>query len=177
MEALAHGIREIFLAQGSDLNPVLVIPRTIIVFTVAIVYVRFAKKRFIAQASALDLVIAVMFGSLLSRAINGGATLLSSLVAGFILVVLQRICAHFSCRSQRFAGWVKGSSQVIVRNGQMDIAEMRKHDISEDDLLSEMRTNALTDRLADVEVAIFERSGHIGIVKKVDAIQRETSLK
>jgi hypothetical protein len=102
---------QIFTAKGSDLGPWLVIPRTAIVFVMAIAYARLAKKRFIAQASAADLVMAVIFGSVLSRAINGGANLVPSLVAGIVLVVLQRLVAHFGCRSRPFTlerGWDGG---------------------------------------------------------------------
>lgn len=159
---------QIFTAKGSDLGPLLVIPRTVIVFLMAILYVRVAKKRFIAQASAMDLVMAIIFGSLLSRAINGGATLLSSLSGGLVLVVLQRILAHFSCASRPFARLVKGTYEVLVREGVMDREMMRRHDISEDDLYSEMRINGMTGELADVELAVLERSGRISVVRRTE---------
>src|SRR5437016_4493558 len=82
MESTNAFLHEIFLAKGSDAGPSATFMRAVIVFVTAVVYVRLAKKRFIAQASAADLVMVVVFGSTLSRAINGGATLLSSLVAG-----------------------------------------------------------------------------------------------
>ncbi len=157
---------QIFTAKGSELGPWLVIPRTAIVFLVAILYVRLAKKRFIAQASASDLVMAIIFGSVLSRAVNGGATLLSSLVAGMVLVGLQRLLAHFACRSKSFARWVKGTTEVLVLDGVEDREQMMKHDISEEDLRSEMRINGLTDDVSGVAQATFERSGRISVVRK-----------
>jgi uncharacterized membrane protein YcaP (DUF421 family) len=165
MEAL----KQVFLAKGSDLNPILVFPRTIIVFVVAVLYVRWSKKRFIAQATAIDLVMAIIFGSVLSRAINGGATLLSTLVAGLSLVLLQRLAAHQSARSKRFANFVKGTTQILVRDGVVDYKEMLNHDVTEEDLKEEMRVHALTDDLDKIKVAVFERSGHVGFVKKEES--------
>ena len=159
-------LHELFLAHGSDLGAALVIPRTVLVFAAAVLYVRLAKKRFIAQASAMDLVVAVLFGSVLSRSVNGSGTLLSCLVSGFTLVALQRILAHFAGSYPRFERLVKGSCEVMVENGVPVSSQMRKHDITHDDLLSEMRLNALTDRIEDVQTAILERSGRISIVKK-----------
>ncbi|HET6645237.1 MAG TPA: YetF domain-containing protein [Fimbriimonadales bacterium] len=159
-------LEKIFSAQGSDLGPLLVVPRTVIVFLVAVVYVRWAKKRFIAQASAIDLVLAVIFGSLLSRAINGGATLASSLVSGLTVVVLHRIILHYSARSPRLFDIVKGHRETIVRDGTFQRPQMRKHDVSEEDVLQELRLRALTDDLGAVREAVLERSGQISIVKQ-----------
>lgn len=165
MDPNASILEKIFLAKGSDLDPVLIIPRTLIVFIVAIIFVRLANKRFIAQASAMDLVMAVVMGSLLSRAINGGATLLSSLVAGAVMVALQRLFAYWSCRSKWFETLVKGTHQVLVRQGVIDRDQMRRHNITDDELKFEMRLHALTEDLKQVRLAVLERSGEISVVK------------
>jgi uncharacterized membrane protein YcaP (DUF421 family) len=159
-------IESLFLAKGSDLDPITVIPRTAIVFLAAVLYVRWAKKRFIAQASAIDLVMAVVFGSLLSRAVNGGATLLSSLSAGFTLVALHRVVMHFSARWPWLFDLVKGHKEVIVENGRFVRPVMLRHDVTEEDVRQEMRTRALTDNLDEIELGILERSGKISIIKK-----------
>lgn len=166
MDLFLTAVGKIFTSQGSQLDPGLVIPRTAIVFIVAIIYVRMAKKRFIAQASAMDLVMAVVFGSLLSRAINGGATLASGLSAGFTLVVLQRVFAHYSCASPAFSKLVNGDHETLVKDGVMDRDEMKKHDISEEDLRADIRLNGMTDKLEEVRLAVLERSGQISVVKK-----------
>lgn len=159
-------LQKIFLAKGSDLGPGLVIPRTIIVFAFAILFIRLARKRSIAQASAMDMLLIVLFGSILSRAVNGGATLLSSLVAGSVLIAMQRVMSHYACASKRFADTVKGTYEVLIRDGVPDREQMRQHDISEDDLKSEMRINGLVDDFADVKLAVLERSGRISVVRR-----------
>ena len=45
---------------------------------------------------------------------------------------------------------------------------MRQHDISDEDLKSEMRINALVTDLPQVRLAVLERSGQISIVKQAD---------
>lgn len=157
---------QLLLAPGNEMDPVQAMVRSAIVFVVAVAYVRLAKKRFIAQASALDLVMAIVFGSVLSRAINGGATLLSSLSAGLALVLLHRIVMHYSARSPHFFNLVKGNRQVIVRDGEFDHEAMSRHDVTEEDVRQELRTSALTDDLSEVLLATLERSGRISIVRK-----------
>lgn len=164
MESSASLLHNIFLAQGSEAGPIAVAIRAAIIFIVAIAYVRMAKKRFMAQATAVDLVMVITFGSILSRGVNGGATLLSTLVAGFVLVVLQRIFAHFTAQSHRFGKIVKGSFETLIKDGIVDHVEMRTHDISMADLFSEMRINGRTDDVENVALATLERSGRISIV-------------
>ena len=162
-------LHDLFMEKGSDVGIGIVALRAIIVFALAIVFVRIAKKRSIAQASAMDLALIIIFGSVMSRAVNGGSNLLSSLIAGVILVSLQRALAHFSFHSHKFGNLVKGTSQVIVHNGVPDHVAMKRHDITEHDLHQEMRVRALTDDLAKIEKAVLERSGQIGFVKKTDS--------
>src|SRR5579864_5537755 len=102
MSSFLSSMERVLTAPGSSLDAALVVPRTIIVFLAAILYVRMAKKRFIAQASAIDLVMAIVFGSMLSRAINGSGTLASCLSAGLVLVVLQRVFERAARYSPRF---------------------------------------------------------------------------
>jgi uncharacterized membrane protein YcaP (DUF421 family) len=159
-------IGKVFTAPGSELNAVQVIARTAIIFVVAIMFVRLAKKRFIAQRSAMDIVVVVVFGSLLSRAINGSGTLVSCLAASLTMLVLHRGMEMLARRSQWFEALVKGHSNVLVKDGIVDRDQMARHDITAEDLVSEMRTNALTQDLAKVELAVLERGGQISIVKR-----------
>lgn len=165
MSSLSTSMHDLLFAQGSNLGAALVAIRTVIVFAFGIFYVRLGKKRFMAQATAMDLAMVVILGSTLSRAINGGGSLASTLIAGLILIILQRALAHFSARSRRFGRLVKGSAEIILRDGQMDSVTMMRHDITEHDLHQEMRIRALTDDVSKIRLAVLERSGQIGFVK------------
>ncbi len=169
MESSHSLLHDIFIAQGSEAGPVAVAIRAAIVFVVAVAYVRMAKKRFMAQATAIDLVMVITFGSILSRGVNGGATLISTLVAGLVLVALQRIFAHFTAQSHKFGKVVKGSFETLVKDGVVDHVEMRNHDITMADLLSEMRLNGRTEDVEKVALGTLERSGRISIVLKEKA--------
>jgi uncharacterized membrane protein YcaP (DUF421 family) len=162
----SSAMRELLFEKGSDLGLGTVALRAVVIFIVAIVYVRLARKRFIAQATAMDLVMAVIFGSTLSRGINGGSSLVSCLEAGIGIVILQRIFAHFSYRYRWFGSLVKGNSNVLISDGQLDRKEMEKHDLSDNDLRQELRLHANTEDLEDIKLAVLERSGQISFVKK-----------
>jgi len=168
MDSSTAFFHDLFMEKGSDVGVEIVALRAVIVFILAIVFVRVAKKRSIAQASAMDLALMIIFGSVMSRGVNGGANLISSLVAGLVLVLLQRALAFWGARNHRFGNLVKGTSQVIVQDGQLNREAMRRHAISEHDLLQEMRVRVLTDDISKIKQAVLERSGQIGFVKKAD---------
>ena len=50
-----------------------------------VAYVRFAKKRFIGQATAFDFILVIIIGSIASRAIYGTAPFFASLAGTFVL--------------------------------------------------------------------------------------------
>lgn len=61
--------------EGGDIGVLHAAVRTVVVYVVSLVLVRLGNKRFMAQASAFDLIVAIMLGSVMSRAINGSAPL------------------------------------------------------------------------------------------------------
>lgn len=157
-------IEKVLTAPGTELDPWMVIPRTAIVFLVAVIYVRWAKKRFIAQASALDLVLAVVFGSVLSRGINGSATLLSTLVGAFCMILFHRIVIHFAARNPKFFNLVKGHREIVFEDGKFRRDTMHIHDVTEEDVRQELRTMAQTEDLELITKAVLERSGRISVL-------------
>src|SRR5690625_6484953 len=87
-----------FLRLGYPLEEVGVIAmaiRSAIVYLAALFFVRIASLRLLAKASAFDVIVAIMLGSIFSRAFNGSAPLIPSLASGAVLLILQRILAFF----------------------------------------------------------------------------------
>ena len=70
--------------------------RAVVVYIVLIAYVRFAKKRFIGQATAFDFILVIIIGSISSRAISGTAPFFASLAGTFVLILMHWIISYFS---------------------------------------------------------------------------------
>src|SRR5438552_16619657 len=67
--------------------------RALIIFIAALIIVRLGAKRFLARKTAFDFILAFILGSMLSRAINGSAPLLPTLVGALVLVLFHRLIA------------------------------------------------------------------------------------
>lgn len=138
--------------------------RGVVVLLASLVMVRCAGRRFLGRSAGFDVVLAIVLGSVVSRAINGQAAFFPTLGAGFVLVFLHRLLAIVSCRSHLASRLLKGSDCLIIRNGQIDYAALRRAEFSEDDLLEHLRLRGNVASPKDVAEARLERNGQISVV-------------
>ena len=139
--------------------------RALIIYVTGIILVRVGEKRFIGKNTAFDVIIGIILGSVLSRAVTGNAGFFETIGAGVMLIVLHWIFAVAAYYSDRFSMMVKGSDRVLVEDGEIVWENMRKSHIGRNDLLSAFRVNAQVQDVREVEVARFERNGDISVIK------------
>src|SRR3954471_22702729 len=77
--------------------------RAAVMYVALIVLVRFAKKRFLGQATAFDYILVVLIGAVAGRAMTGGAPYFASLFGLFVLVAMHWVFSAASQRSQAFS--------------------------------------------------------------------------
>jgi uncharacterized membrane protein YcaP (DUF421 family) len=152
--------------RNSELNASQMLLRAMIVFVVAVAAVRVGSKRFMARNSAFDLILAIMLGSVLSRAITGQSPFFPTLAAGIALVALHKLFAWFGCRFDGFGYLIKGRAYLLVKNGKVDSEALRKHNIGIRDLEEALRMNGSCQRVEEVEAAYLERGGEISVLLK-----------
>jgi uncharacterized membrane protein YcaP (DUF421 family) len=140
--------------------------RGIIVFTITLVIVRCGDRRFLSQKTAFDAVLGFILASMLARAVNGTAAFFPTLGAAFVLVMLHRVMAYWSRRSHAFGVLIKGRSDVVVRDGHVDDRQAARNRLSEHDLLEDLRLHGNVGDVRDVALAVFERNGHISVVRR-----------
>lgn len=139
--------------------------RAALLLIFGILCVRAAGRRTFAQYSPLDIIVALVVGSNISRVMVGNAAFFPALAATLVLVLLHRLVAMLALR-WRFLGWlVKGQSIVLVRDGVVDTKRLNRHELSESDLLEALRLEQV-DSPRDVKLATLEGSGKISVVRK-----------
>ena len=139
--------------------------RAVIIFIVGIVYIRIAGRRTFSRGTPLDIVVALIVGSNLSRAMTGKAPFLASLAATLLLVVLHRLFAVLTIRWRWLARVMKAEPVILVRDGAADHRAMLRHGIGEDDLLEGLRMEQVQEP-GEVHLATLENSGKISVVRK-----------
>src|SRR3954464_6699799 len=113
--------------------------RGIIVFILALVMVRLGDKRFLSKKTAFDAILGFIMASMLARAVNGSAAFWPTLGGGFVLVGLHRLLAYWARRSHTFGRFIKGRSDVLIRDGKLDEALATRNRLSVHDVLEDLR--------------------------------------
>jgi uncharacterized membrane protein YcaP (DUF421 family) len=158
---------------GDQLNTWQMLLRAAIVYVVTLLLLKIGKKRLMGQHSALDVVMIIVLGSVISRGINGAAPFWPTMAASAALIAVHRIMSWAVARRKSFARFVEGGSSILVSKGKIDWQEMRKHDITERDLYVALRTLIHSNELADAKDIYLEPNGKLSIVKPEDGVQSE----
>ena len=154
--------------EGEHLNALQMACRTIVIYGIALLWIRVAGKRAFGIFSTFDNVISILLGAILSRAVVGASPFLSIVVAGLVLVLLHRIIAWLCVISHGFGKLIKGESYLLFSNGTMNKKNMNAHHITAHDLIEEVRLEIHQDSFEKVKEIIIERNGKISVIKNDD---------
>lgn len=138
--------------------------RALIIYTAGWLMVRtVGDRRFIGSHAAFDVVLSVIFGATLSRAINGKAPFFATLAGGLILVGMHWLVATITYRLPNLDRWIKGRSRLLVEDGHLQRSTLHQSHITMADLESSLRFSHLTN-LNQVKYAYLERNGDISVI-------------
>ncbi len=147
--------------RGEGVLPTML--RAAAVYLLALAAVRLGSKRFLSQASAFDVVVAIMLGSIISRAVSG-SPFWPTVLSGAVLVAAHALLAALAYRVDWLGPLVKGRPSLRMRDGRVDREAMRQAGVSEHDLEQAVRLQAGESDLSRVRQARLERDGSISVV-------------
>lgn len=139
--------------------------RGVAVFAFGWLTIRLFGRRAFGKQTPLDIIIAIVIGSNLSRTLTGNARFAPTLAATTTIVVLYWLLAHAAARWPRFARFAKGEPIFLVRDQHLDRRAMQRAGVGEGDLSEAARRSGLAD-LDRLELAVLERGGQISVVKR-----------
>lgn len=139
--------------------------RALVVFVFGVLALRIAGRRTFSQATPLDIFVAIVVGSNLSRIMTGKASFFGGLGATLVLVVLHRALAMATLRWNLVAKVLKSTPVPLVRDGKEDRRTMDRHGIGMADLEEALRLEQARN-CDEVELATLEASGKISVLRK-----------
>lgn len=149
-----------------DVNAIQMALRTVLIYAATLAIVRVGSKRFLSQATAFDAIVAIMLGSIMSRAINGSAPFLPTLAAGVILVGLHWLIAAIAYSSDSFGTLVKGNPVLLIKDGNLQEKGLQKTSVSAKDLEEALRIESHVTEPESVQLAYLERNGGISVIPR-----------
>jgi uncharacterized membrane protein YcaP (DUF421 family) len=129
---------------------------------------RLSGKRTLSKLNAFDLVVSVSMGSTLANTLlASGTALIEGVTALGLLIALQFIVAWLSVRSRGFSRLIKSEPTLLLSDGQMLPAAMRKERILPEEVHQAARTAGLTDA-SKARSVILETDGTLSVIAASD---------
>ena len=139
--------------------------RAVLVYFAVLLMIRIGNKRFLGKLTSLDIILAIILGSIVSRGVTGSAPLIPTLIAAAALVVLHSVLSYIALKNDFVGRWLKGKSKCLIKEGRIDREMMQKSRISEEDIMTAARRKGINE-IEDIEEAYLEKNGDISIIKK-----------
>jgi uncharacterized membrane protein YcaP (DUF421 family) len=152
--------------EGKDLAVYQMCARAVVIYFVALLFIRISGRRTFGKKSSFDNVIGIILGAILSRAVVGASPFVPTIVSSFALVLIHRLLGMLCIYSESLSHIIKGQSMALYKNGKIDSGNLRTALMSEDDLVSDLRLKGGTDQLSDIAEMHMETSGEVSVVRK-----------
>ncbi len=152
--------------QYSTITVFQVVTRTVVIYLVALVIIRIGKRRFMGDYSAFDILIGLIVGSTMARAVTGTISLLNMVIVVGVLMALHWIIATLSVHWQGFGRFIENSPRKLIIDGAIQDDALLKSKITRDDLMLALRQESHIDDVELVKAAYLERDGSITVLPK-----------
>jgi len=139
--------------------------RALVVFAYGLVVVRLAGRRVFGKWSALDIIVSIIVGSTLSRALTGSAPLWGSLAAISLLMAVHWLLARAAAHSTSLSHLIEGRAVRLGQDGGVDKRAVARHNLSEPDINEALR-GAGVERPSNTRSIVLEPSGKISVLKR-----------
>lgn len=140
--------------------------RAAIVYIAVLIGLRLMGKRELGQMTVFDLVVVLLLANAVQNAMVGADTSVQGgLVAAFVLLAINRVVAAVRLHSGVWGRLVEGSPTVLVQEGQILDAAVRKEGLERAQVEMAMREHGVAN-VADVQLAVMETDGSISIVPR-----------
>ena len=138
--------------------------RTIIMYFFVVITLRLLGKRQIGELEPSELVVTIVISEVAALPIQDvSQPLLGSLVAIFILVILEIIVSFCAYKSFGARKLLYGTPSVFYEKGKINQREMEKQRFNLNDLLECVR-NTGASGLSEVDFVIMETNGNVSVI-------------
>lgn len=138
--------------------------RTTIIFLTLMVFMRILGKRQMGELELSELVVSILIADIGTLPLQDiGMPLINCLVPIITLFSLELLLSGLTLRFMRLRPIFFGKPCFLIRKGVIDQQEMQRNNLSLDELLSELRSQSVTD-ISVVEYAVLETDGTLNVL-------------
>lgn len=139
--------------------------RTVILYVLVVFALRVMGKRQIGELQPSELVVAIMISDLATTPVSDiNIPLMAGIIPILTLLVFEVVMSFLTLKSEGFRNLISGRPAVIIKNGVVSQAELKKLRFSIEDLLEQLRLKDIFS-ISDVYMAILETNGELTVVE------------
>ncbi len=138
--------------------------RALVIFLLTLLIIRLGSSRIYSKFGSLDIVLAIILGSTLSRTLTGNAPFIPTLAAALILVLVHLLLVMLALSNNTIGTLVKGKEIQLVKNGEILHQGLKKARLTENDLMESIRLQGGVESIKEVKSAYLERNGNVSII-------------
>lgn len=138
--------------------------RAVLIFAYGLFLVRIAGRRIFGKWAALDIIVSIIVGSNLSRALTGGAPIVGTLAATTLLMVLHWALAHLAALRPAISRLVEGRAVPLATGGELREKATKWHSVTQSDLEEALRKSGI-EHVEQTRKLVLEPSGNITVLK------------
>ncbi len=146
-------------------NPFLdVTLRSLAVYLFMIAGLRIFGKNQLSQLNAGDVILLLLISNAVQNAMVGSDTSLQGgLVAALVLFLANFGLKKLMFKNEKLKHLIQDEAEVLVKDGIADFEQMKKAEISVDELLETVREHGV-ESVEKVKLAVLEVDGNISVV-------------
>ena len=140
--------------------------RTIILYIIVLIVMRFMGKREIGQVQPFELVISIMIADLATLPMaEPGIPITNGIIPILGLLVMHLTISVLNLKNVKIREIICGKPSILIYRGRINEKNMRKERFTINELEERLRGNNVFN-IGDVEYAILETSGQITVIQK-----------
>jgi uncharacterized membrane protein YcaP (DUF421 family) len=163
---MAMDFLDYFWGHGKSLTSFQMMIRAVVVFIVALFLIRLSGRRSFGMKTALDNIIVILLGAILSRAVVGASPFLPILAASFVIALMHRAFSWLKMKIPASGEIMEGKRILLYEDQTFIHVNMNKALVSEEDILQEVRLIKGTENLDKITKIYMEKNGEISVVEK-----------
>lgn len=137
--------------------------RTVVMFIVVLLTLKFAGKRGVKQLSIFEVVIIISLGSAAGDPMfYEDVGLIPAILVFITILFMYRTVTWLLGKSKVFENFMEGKPHCLIEDGQFSIATFEKEDYAQDEFFAELRLKSI-EHLGQVRNAYIETNGTISV--------------
>jgi uncharacterized membrane protein YcaP (DUF421 family) len=138
--------------------------RSAIVYAFLLVLLRLTGKRQVGQLAPFDFVLLLVLSNAVQNSMNAGDnSLLGGLISAFTLVGINYLVGLATFSSMRVETIIEGKPEVLIHDGKVDAAVMRRAQLTHHELEAALRQAGCVGH-HEVKLAMLENNGAISVI-------------